>query len=525
MQRFINFQQLLFMNEMEEETKKKRMRIPGKRTVIAVTSPQQEIIIINEPEIIKISEIAAELEVELYLVGGYVRDYYLDKPRNDFDFTVVGDSIEFAEAVAARFKSKAITYPRFKTAMVPIGNSKYEFVGTRKEVYSPESRNPVISNGTLEDDLKRRDFTINAMAISLNKNDFGTVIDIFEAKKDLDNRILRTPLDPVVTFSEDPLRMLRAARFSAQLGFRVDWHGVSAIRQMTDRIRIISQERITDEILKILATAKPSIGFHILNETGLLEIIFPELQRCAGTEAVKDNGREYTHKDILLHSLRVCDNVALKSDNVWLRLAALVHDIAKPLTKKYTNGVGWSFHGHEELGARFIHTLFRRFKLPFEHEEYVEKIVRLHQRPMALVFEKTTDSAIRRLAFQSGDALEDLLLLCRCDITTNNPNISERYLKNYDVVAQKIIDVQNRDKLREFQSPVRGEEIMELCSLPPSPAVGWIKTTIEEAILDGIIPNDYETAKNYLIKHKVEWLKVALEENLRKKRTEDFELK
>jgi poly(A) polymerase len=493
----------------EKSDKPKRPRINRKKVVLSVDpAPQEkkEFITIDEPILNKIGHIADSLGVSVYIVGGFVRDYYLNRLRTDFDFTIVGDPIEFAKETAKKFNSKAVIYQRFRTALVPVGDYKLEFVGTRKEEYLPDSRKPVVTEGTLEDDLRRRDFTINAMAASLNKGSLGQVIDIFGGKDDLELRLLRTPLDPYITFSDDPLRMMRAARFASQLNFAIDSISADAIKKMASRISIISQERISDEFIKILASDRPSIGLNILFETGLLDIIFPELARLAGVEVREENGRAYAHKDILIHTLQVLDKVATLSENAWLRFAALVHDIGKSRTKQFVRGIGWTFHGHEDLGGRWMDGIFRRMKLPLEKLPYVEKLVRLHQRPMALVDQGVTDSAIRRLAFQAGDALEDLFLLCRSDITTNNPKLSVKYLKNYDIVARKVMDVQEKDKLREFQSPVRGDEIMQICGIKPSRAVGILKSAIEEAILDGIIPNEYEAAKEYFLEHKDEWL-------------------
>lgn len=474
--------------------------------VIAAASSDDDKIIISEPVLKQIGRIADSLNVEIYIVGGYVRDYYLKKKRTDFDFTIVGDALNFAQELANRFKSKAILYPKFRTAMVPIGKYKFEFVGTRKEEYKSHSRKPIVTIGTLEDDLRRRDFTINAIAVSLNKQTFGQVIDKFDGIQDLRSKILKTPLDPPTTFNDDPLRMLRAARFASQLGFLIHQACYFAIKRLSERITIVSQERITDEFLKILASPKPSHGLYILYDTGLMKFIFPEIHKLAGVESKTVNGKEYNHKDVMLHTFQVVDNLSALTSNVWLRFAALVHDIAKPITKRFSENTGWSFHGHEELGARYMERIFRRLKLPLDKLPYVEKLVRLHQRPMALVNEGITDSAVRRLAFHAGDALEDLFTLCKADITTNNPKLSYQYFNNYDFVFNKVKNVQEKDKLREFQSPVRGDEIMELTGLPPSKIIGDIKSQIEEAILDGIIPNEYEAAKAYFLENKDKWI-------------------
>ncbi len=454
----------------------------------------------------ELSLLAFDRGVRIYVVGGYVRDYFLQRPRYDIDITVVGDALSFARDAAEHFRSTTVVFERFRTAMVPVGDLQLEFVGTRKEEYHKNSRKPVVSEGTLYDDLARRDFSVNAMAASLNRDDFGELIDEFHGLEDMQQRILRTPLDPVVTFSDDPLRMMRAARFAAQLQFHVDDKAMDAMKTMAERISIISQERISSEFLKILESVRPSVGLQVLRDTGLLAHIFPEVDRLAGVELVRQGSREYHHKDVFNHTLQVVDNVAAMSSDLWLRFATLMHDIAKPKTKKFVEGVGWTFHGHEEFGARWQQRIFRRMKLPLEFLPKVETLVRLHQRPMMLVDEGVTDSAIRRLAVHAGDWLEELFMLCKADVTTANESRQRRYLNNYEIVYQKIVDVRERDKLAAFQSPVRGEEIMALCNLQPSRAVGIVKTAIEEAILDGIIPNDYDAARAYLLEHKDAWL-------------------
>jgi tRNA nucleotidyltransferase/poly(A) polymerase len=463
----------------------------------------------NDPILQRIAKVADSLDVQVYVVGGYVRDYFLGSARKDIDFTVVGDALLFARQIAMHFNSKAVIYERFRTALVPVGEYHLEFVGTRREEYMPGSRKPVVTEGTFQDDIRRRDFTINCMAFSLNGETKGQLIDLYNGMDDLEQKVLRTPLDPELTFSDDPLRMLRAARFAARLGFQIEEKALQAMAVMAERLKIVSQERITDEFLKMLAADKPSIGLRILHDTGLLSIVFPEVEKLSGIDLVQVSGQEYAHKDVFYHTLQVLDNVATMSENIWLRFATLMHDIAKPRTKKFIAGIGWTFHGHEELGARWQSSIFRRMKLPLEHLPYVETLVRLHQRPMVLVDDGVTDSAIRRLAVHAGDALDDLFTLCRADITTKNARKAEKYLRNYQAVYQKIVDVRDRDRLREFQSPVRGQEIMELCALQPSPAVGFIKTAIEEAILEGIIPNDYEAAKELLLRHKDEWMEQA----------------
>jgi putative nucleotidyltransferase with HDIG domain len=493
------------VNIIQDQTKRKRIRkvVP----VFTQIAEAPERVIINEPLLMQLGDIADRYGFELYVVGGYVRDYFMNKVRKDIDCTVVGDSIKFARIIADHFLSKVVIYERFRTAMVPIGNFNVEFVGTRKEVYLPNSRNPMVTEGTLTDDLRRRDFTINAMAVSLNKLNFGELVDLFGGKEDIEAKILRTPLDPGVTFSEDPLRMLRAARFSSQFDFDIAPQTYQQIEKMAERIKIISQERVSDEFMKILETPKPSIGLMLLFETGLLRTIFPELHQLSGIEIKQEGDKSFGHKDVFTHSLKVVDNIAHATNNKWLRFAALVHDIAKPRTKKFVEGTGWTFHGHEEIGARLMNKIFRRMKFPLEHLAMVETLVRLHQRPMSLVDEGISDSAIRRLAFHAGEYLDDLFTLVRADITTKNPNLSEKYKQNYEKVFTKVLIVQEKDKLREFQSPVRGEEIMELCGIEPSKTVGLIKSRIEEAILDGLIPNKYEEAKEYFLENKKSWLK------------------
>lgn len=461
---------------------------------------------IQEKILKQIGELADRCNLKIYIVGGYVRDYFLGRERKDFDITVIGDSIDFAKKVGEEFNTKTVVYERFRTALVPIGDYHVEFVGTRKEEYEANSRKPIVTEGTFEDDINRRDFTINAMACSLNSNNFGELVDLYNGIADLNKKILKTPLDPITTYSDDPLRMMRAARFASQLQFEIEEKSLEAISKMADRIKIISQERITDEFLKIIASPKPSIGLTILFNTGLLKYIFPELHELEGSDVVEDNGRKFFHKNVFWHSLKVLDNIVPHTDDVWLRFAALMHDIGKARTKKYVKGTGWTFHGHEEIGARMQRKIFRNMKFPMDYLPYVEKLVRLHQRPMHLIDEEITDSAIRRLAAQAGPEIHDLFTLCRADITTKNQEKEKKYKNNYEVVFQKIIDVQEKDQLRAFQSPVRGEEIMEICKIQPSRLVGQIKNEIEEAILEGIIPNEYEAAKNFFLNNKDAWI-------------------
>ncbi len=447
------------------------------------------------PLLKKISGVADAHSIEAYVVGGYVRDKLLGKAVNDIDIVVVGSGIEFAMHVAEHLgKKKIVTFEKFGTAMLTTGETKIEFVGARKESYSKDSRKPAVDIGSLLDDVSRRDFTINTLAVSINGKTFGKVIDHFDGIADIEKKLIRTPLDPRQTFDDDPLRIMRAIRFASQLNFEIDSHTLNAIPEMKERLSIISQERISEELLKIIASAKPSIGLRLLFDTGILHIIFPELAEMAGV----DQRQDHHHKDVFLHTCQVVDNISQNTENIYLRLAALLHDIAKPKTKKFVEGIGWTFHGHEEIGARMVKHIFRRLKLPLEHVPYVEKIVRLHQRPMQLVDETVTDSAVRRILFEAGEQIDDLMTLCRADITSKNPNLVKKYTDNYDLVYQKMKEVEEKDRLRAFQPPVRGDEIMEICALPPGKLVGVIKSKIEEAILEGIIPNEREPALQYL---------------------------
>jgi poly(A) polymerase len=455
-----------------------------------------------DPIIHVVADVAERERTRVFLVGGYVRDLLLGHPDSDIDFAVEGSGMEFARAVARRVGSHPVLFEQFGTAMVPVGDLKLEFVGTRVERYEENSRKPIVTEGTIEDDLRRRDFTVNALAIELGRDGAWELIDLFGGLDDLDARILRTPLDPATTYSDDPLRMMRAARFAAQLDFQLDPLSHEAITAMNERIRIISQERISAELLKTLAAGRPSIGLHILYDTGLLQYILPELHRLQGVELVRAGGISYAHKNVFLHTLKVVDNIAAVTPNVWLRFAAMMHDIAKPATKRFQEGIGWTFHGHDELGARWQEKIFRRLKLPLKEKGYVANLVRLHHRPMALVDEEVTDSAIRRLIVDAGEDLDDLFLLCRADITSRDARKVAKYLQNYDHVIERIRDVREKDQLRAFQSPVRGEEIMEICGLKPSRMVGVLKEAIEDAILDGRIPNEYEAARTYLLEIK-----------------------
>jgi len=449
------------------------------------------------------TDLAYKRKEDLYIVGGYVRDYILKRERDEIDFLVVGDSIEFTKQFAKELGINNITiYKNFGTAHFVYENIALEFVGARKESYKRNSRNPKVERGTLDDDLNRRDFTINCLAVSLNKNDRGKLIDKFKGMKDIESKIIRTPLDPNKTFDDDPLRIMRAFRFAVQLNFQVDPSVIDSTKLMAERLKIVSQERITDEFLKILGSPKPSIGLKLLFDCEVLKVIFPEIQNLAGVEQRK----EYHHKDVFQHTCMVVDNIASVSNNVWLRFAALVHDIAKPQTKRFIEGTGWSFHGHEEIGARMMESIFERMKLPLAKLDYIEKLIRLHLRPIALVDEQVTDSAIRRLIVSADEDLDDLITLCRADITSKNPSKVSKYLENYEIVMRKVKEVQEKDQLRAFQSPVRGEEIMLICNIPPSKLVGDIKTAIEEAILDGKINNNYEEAFQYFLNIKDNYL-------------------
>jgi len=467
---------------------------------------------INHGVLIRIGSIADELNVEAYVVGGYVRDKLLGKEAKDIDIVVVGDGIVFAKSVSERFGIKSpVIYEKFGTAMLLLDDGKIEFVTAREELYDSSSRKPRVKQATLESDLSRRDFTINALAASVNKDKFGEIIDPFDGEKDIEHRIIRTPLDPTKTFDDDPLRMMRAIRFVAQLvarsvddshvsakHFHIEEETYRAIRRMAQRIKIVSKERITEEFLKIMSSQKPSAGLTLFVDTGLATNVLPELVEMIGVEQRKD----YHHKDVFLHTLKVVDSISQFSENVWLRFAGLFHDIAKPRTKAFVEGTGWTFHGHEEIGARMIAPMFRRLRLPMDKLPYIEKLVRLHLRPMVLVSGEVTDSAIRRLLFQAGEDIDDLMALCRADITSQNPQRVVRFLNNYDVVVQKMKDVEERDRLRNWQPPVRGDEIMEVCRLEPGPLVGKLKDMIQEAILDGHIPNEHDEALQYLLQIK-----------------------
>lgn len=453
--------------------------------------------------ILTASQLAKQRKEELYLVGGFVRDIILNRKSDEMDFLIVGDGPSFAKDLAKKLGVKDIVvYKNFGTAHFKFDDYSLEFVGARKESYRKNSRNPRVEPGTLDDDINRRDFTINTLAISLNESNFGELIDKLNGLNDINNKLIKTPLDPYSTFDDDPLRIMRAIRFASQLNFKIEEKTLEATRKMKERLSIVAQERITDEFLKILASPKPSIGLKLLYENEIMKIIFPEIHNLGGVEQRQD----YHHKDVFYHTCIVVDNIAAVSDNIWLRFAALVHDIAKPITKKFIDGIGWTFYGHDEIGARMIKGIFKKLKLPFTKLPYVEKLVRLHLRPIALVEDYVTDSAIRRLAAAAGEDLEDLITLCRADVTSKNIEKVNQYLENYNKVMQKVREVQEKDRLRAFQSPVRGDEIMRVCNIPPSPLVGKIKKAIEEAILDGKIQNNYEEAYEYFLKIKDQFL-------------------
>ena len=451
----------------------------------------------------KIAQAAEELGTPCYVIGGFVRDKILGRGTKDADIVCVGDGIALAHRVAEKFspKPKVSFFKTFGTAQIRLNDWEIEFVGARRESYRSESRNPEVTPGTLNDDQLRRDFTINAMGVSLNKSNYGELIDPFNGLGDMEQRIIQTPLDPLQTFSDDPLRMMRAVRFAAQLNFHIADATFRAIKDNAARLRIISQERITDELNKIMMSAKPSIGLDLLYKSGLLHIILPQAVELAGAEYIDGMG----HKDNFYHTLQVVDNVSRESDKLWLRWAALLHDIGKPPTKKFEPGHGWTFHGHEVVGGRMVPKIFAKLKLPQYNElKFVRKLVELHLRPIGLTKENITDSAIRRLLFDAGDDIDDLMTLCEADITSRNRQKVKRYLENFELVRQRLKEVEEKDRIRNWQPPVTGEMIMETFGLPPSKAVGDIKNAIREAILDGEIGNNYEEAYAFMIKKAAE---------------------
>ncbi|MFI3303641.1 MAG: HD domain-containing protein [Rikenellaceae bacterium] len=439
----------------------------------------------------RISKIVDRLGVEAYVVGGYVRDHYLSRPCTDIDVVVIGSGISVAEELGRELRTKVSVFKRFGTAMLHADNLEVEFVGARKESYTPDSRKPAVEEGTLDDDQRRRDFTINAMAWSLNSATFGELMDPFEGIYDLEDCIIRTPCDPDITFSDDPLRMMRAVRFATQLGFDIDDETFEAIKRNAHRIEIVSAERIAIELNKIVLSPMPSIGFELLQLTGLLQLILPEMAALAGVDKVG----KHAHKDNFRHTLMVLDNVSHRSTDLWLRWAAILHDIAKPATKAYDKKVGWTFHGHEVLGSKMVHPIFRRLKLPLgDPRKFVQKLVFLHLRPISLTQEIVTDSAVRRLLFEAGDDIESLMILCEADITSGIESKVKRYLANFELVRKKMVELEERDRIRNFQPPITGEIIMQRYNIPPCNLIGKIKEEIKNAILDGSIPNEYDAA-------------------------------
>jgi putative nucleotidyltransferase with HDIG domain len=451
----------------------------------------------------KVHQIGVSLGMEVHVVGGYVRDLYLGKEGMDMDFVIMGDALEFAANFKQQFRSgKVITYPRFGTAMLEYRSYKLEFVSARSESYDASSRKPHVIHANLQTDLSRRDFTMNTLAMDISPENFGNVIDVFQGVKDIDQKLIRTPLNPVLTFTDDPLRILRALRFASVLNFEIEDSTFRAMTETRERLKIVSQERITEELRKMLMAEQPSRGMVLLRESGVAEIVFPELLTLTGIEQRKD----YHHKDVFYHTGQVLDNISQVSDKFELRLAALLHDIAKPQTKRFVDGVGWTFHGHEDLGARMVGKIGRRMRLPVSTIKYVQKLVRLHLRPMQLVDDRVTDSALRRLMVDAGEELEDLMMLCRADVTSKNPEKVKRYLNNFNLVEQKMKAVEEKDNLRNFRLALDGNLIMETLGIPPGPLVGKIKDAVTDAVLDGKIPNDSNACFQFMMEIKDQYL-------------------
>jgi len=454
--------------------------------------------VLDHPVFRAVSDIVTARDAEAFVIGGYVRDVLLGRESKDIDIVVAGSGIQLARQTAKALGGNlpVSVFKNFGTAMFRYEGCDIEFVGARKESYRGDSRKPEVQEGTLEEDQQRRDFTINALAVGLHQKNYGVLIDPFGGVDDLRRKIIRTPLEPGITFSDDPLRMMRAVRFASQLGFRIRPDAFAAISENKERIAIVSKERIADELHKMVLSPKPSVGFLLLDQCGLLPLVFPELSALKGVEV--KNGK--AHKDNFLHTLKVLDNLSLHTDKLWLRWAALMHDMAKPATRRYVDGVGWTFHGHEFLGAKMVPGIFRSLKLPLnDHMKYVQKLVLLHLRPIVLSQDEVTDSAVRRLLFEAGEDVEDLMLLCEADITSANDRKVRTYLRNFLLVREKMVELEQKDAIRAFQPPVSGSEIMELFGLPPGPQIGALKNALKDAVLDGMIPNEAECARAFLL--------------------------